>query len=153
MSAFAQRFGGGWMLSTHATSSGGSAGAMSRFTTTGSCPLRLMRHERRHVDEITRASLRDVLQAFAPSHPRAAADDIDDAFQVAMMMRAGFRVGMNRHGAGPELARARPGVGDGGGAVHAGRLRRVHVKIGARDDPDTVLAPVIRRHFAHGRGS
>src|SRR3954471_888269 len=36
----AQRFGGGWMLSTHATSSGGSAGAMSRFTTTGSCPLR-----------------------------------------------------------------------------------------------------------------
>ncbi len=38
-------FGAGWMLSTQCTSSGFSTTGMSRFTTTGSCPLRTSTQE------------------------------------------------------------------------------------------------------------
>lgn len=38
-------------------------------------------------------SFRDIFQALAPTHARLALDDIDDAFQIAMVMSAGLGVG------------------------------------------------------------
>lgn len=44
------------------------------------------------------------------------------------MMRAGFRARMDMHRAGPQLLRTGACKIDGGGAVHARRLRRVRVE-------------------------
>src|SRR5262245_33954197 len=52
----------------------------------------LMRHERRHIDEIAWTSGRGELERLAPTHARAAANDIDHALELAVMMRAGLRV-------------------------------------------------------------
>ena len=54
----------------------------------------------------------DVFEMFAPSHPRAARDDVDDAFEFAVMMRAGLRVRFDLHGAGPDFLRSGAGVVD-----------------------------------------
>ena len=133
---------------------------MSRLTTTGSWPLRtrtqwswfvparvdlLMRHERRHVDEIARPRFRRVLERVAPPHARAAADDEDHALELAVMMRAGLRVRVNRDRAGPQLARARARVRDRRGARHARRLRRVQIERRPRHDLHAVVAPVAGR--------
>ena len=60
----------------------------------------LMRDERRHEDKIPRTGLREKLQSLSPAHPRSAADDIDDAFQFAVMVRRGFGVGIDADRAG-----------------------------------------------------
>jgi hypothetical protein len=88
----------------------------------------LMGDERRHVDEISRSRLRQKLQAITPAHPGAAADDVDDAFEVAVMMGARFRVWMDGDGAGPELARAGSRVRDGRRSRHARRLGRIQIQ-------------------------
>ena len=61
------------------------------------------------------------------------------------MVRAGLGVGMDGHGAGPELLRAHPGEVDRCLAVHAGGLRGVGVELVAGDDPDAVKLPRWRR--------
>ena len=53
----------------------------------------LMRHERRHEDEIAGTRLGDEFQPLAPAHPRAASDDVDHAFELAVVMDAGLGVG------------------------------------------------------------
>ena len=61
----------------------------------------LVRHVGRHEDEIAGAGLGGELQLLAPAHPRLALHDIDDAFEMAVMMRAGLGVGPDGHGARP----------------------------------------------------
>src|SRR5690242_6636256 len=61
----------------------------------------LMRHVRRHEDEIAGAGFRSELQLLAPAHPRLALHHIDDAFKMAVMMRAGLGVGADRDRARP----------------------------------------------------
>src|SRR4030095_1983365 len=103
----------------------------------------LVRHKRRYENKISRTCLRDKLKLSSPAHSRSAADDVDYAFQFPGMVRRGFGIGMNVHGAGPELIRPchrpidcrRPG--------HAGSLRRVEVEPIARNDFDTLIAPVL----------
>ena len=54
--------------------------------------------------------------------------DIDHALEVAVVMRAGLGIGMDVHGACPELLRADAGEVDRRLAVHAGRLRGIRVE-------------------------
>jgi hypothetical protein len=102
-----------------------------------------VRHIGRNEDEIARPRLRGELQPLAPAHPRPAADHIDDALQMAVVMRAGLGVGLDRDGAGPKLLRAGPGEVDGGLAVHAGRRGHVRIELVAWDDPHTVVFPAV----------
>src|SRR5205085_10657911 len=78
----------------------------------------------------------------APAHPRPPLQDINDAFERAMVMRARLGIGMDMDRAGPDLLRPDPGEIDRGGAVHAGGLRRVGVELIARDHLDAVGLPV-----------
>src|SRR5271170_890000 len=63
----------------------------------------LMRHVRRDKDEIARICFGRELQMFAPAHARLAAHNVDDAFEMAVVMSAGLRVGLDRYRAGPQL--------------------------------------------------
>jgi len=104
----------------------------------------LMRHEWRHEDEIAGAGFGHEFKIVTPAHPRLALDDIDDAFEIAVMMGAGLGVGVDRHGSGPDLFRAGASVIDRGCAIHARSLRRIWVEGIARDDFDTKFPPVDR---------
>ena len=109
----------------------------------------LVRHVRRHVNEIARARLGDEFQTLAPAHASPAAHDVNDAFQCAVVVRSGLGVGVDRHGSGPELSRASSGVINGGRPRHAGGLRRIEIQLRAGDHLDPVLAPVGRGVQAH----
>jgi hypothetical protein len=63
-----------------------------------------------------------------------------------MMMRAGLGRRMDDDRPRPELFRAGPSMGDGGGAVHAGRLRRVEVELAGVHDPYSVKTPFLLVH-------
>jgi hypothetical protein len=70
------------------------------------------------------------------------------------MMRAGFRLRMDDHGASPQFFGARSRVVDRRGAVHAGRLRGVHVELICPHDAHAVVPPfrfVRVRHRDHPR--
>src|SRR5690242_20343322 len=103
----------------------------------------LVRHIGRHEDEVAGAGFRGELQLLAPAHPRLALHDIDDAFQMAMMMRAGLGVGPDRDGAGPELLCAGAREIDRGLAIHARRRRNVWVELVARNDANAVMFPAL----------
>src|SRR5436305_3349054 len=79
---------------------------------------------------------------FAPAHPRPPLQDINDALERAMVMRARLGIGMDMDRAGPDLLRPDPGEIDRSRAVHAGGLRRVGVELIARDHLDAVGLPV-----------
>ena len=61
----------------------------------------LMRHVRRDEDEIARPCLGEEFEMVAPAHAGAPLDDVDDAFERAVMMRAGLGVGMDADRPGP----------------------------------------------------
>src|SRR6266851_1498606 len=103
----------------------------------------LMRHVRRHVDEIARSRLGDEFKPIAPAHAGPPLDDIDDALERAVMMRPGFRVGVDGDRAGPQLLRAGAGEVDRRGARHARCLRRVGVEILHADDAHAVGPPIL----------
>jgi hypothetical protein len=109
----------------------------------------LVRHVRRNVNEIARPGLAAEFQMFSPPHARPSTHDIQDCFEFAVMMWAGFRVGLNHDGAGPEFARTGSSVRNSGCARHSGRLGCVRVQIAGRDDFDTVPLPV---HDLHDNG-
>lgn len=60
---------------------------------------------------------------------------------MAVMVGAGFGVGMDGHGARPELFRADAGEVDGGSAGHAGGLGSVCVEGVRGNDGDAVVLP------------
>jgi len=63
----------------------------------------LMRYVWRYEDEIARTRFGYELEAVAPSHARASADDVDDAFDRPMVVRAGLGLRMDDDRAGPQL--------------------------------------------------
>src|SRR5262245_45873330 len=101
----------------------------------------LVRHERRHVDEVAGPGLGHELEVLAPAHARSSAHHVDDAFQFAVVMRPGLGVGLGAYGSGPDLLRADARVVDRRLAVHAGRLRRVGIERGSRDHADAIVLP------------
>jgi hypothetical protein len=100
-----------------------------------------MRHVGRDVDEVARAGFGRELQRVAPAHAGFALDDVDHAFQMPVMMRAGLRVGMDVDGASPQLLRTDSREVDGRFAVHARRLRRVRIELARGDDANAVVLP------------
>ena len=60
-----------------------------------------MRHIGWNKDEIPDPRFRGELQMLAPAHPRLALHYIDDALEMAVMMRPGLGVGFDGHGARP----------------------------------------------------
>ncbi|ESZ02477.1 hypothetical protein X737_38370 [Mesorhizobium sp. L48C026A00] len=104
-----------------------------------------MRHVGRDIDEVAGTGFRDIFQVVAPAHARLALDHIDDAFQIAVVMRAGLGVGVDGHRAGPDLFGTRPRLADRRRPVHARRLGGVGVERIPRDDFYPILAPVDRR--------
>jgi len=103
----------------------------------------LMRHIRRHKDEIAWPSFSSEFQLLAPTHASLALDDVDHGFQVAMVVGASFGVRMDVHRAGPDFLSAGAGEVDGSGAVHAWRLRCVAVERVCRNDSDAFVFPAI----------
>ncbi len=56
----------------------------------------LMRYERGHEDEVAGPGFGNELQPFAPAHARAAAHDVDHAFQFTVMVGARLCAGVDR---------------------------------------------------------
>src|SRR4030095_1379649 len=71
-----------------------------------------------------------------------APEHVNDAFERAVVMRAGLRVGVDMDRAGPDLLRPDAREVERRGAVHAGGLRRVGVELIAGDHLDAVGLPV-----------
>jgi hypothetical protein len=61
----------------------------------------LMRNVGRNVDEVSGAGFIDELEIVSPAKAGAAAHDIDDSFELSVMMWAGLGVGMHDHGSCP----------------------------------------------------
>src|SRR5499427_5016967 len=104
----------------------------------------LVRHERRHVNEIAGARLGHELQSVAPPHAGPPGHDVDHAFQGTVVMRAGLGTGLDYYGTGPDLLSPGRCAADRGFAIHAGRLRRVRVELALPHDPHAGLAPLGR---------
>jgi hypothetical protein len=106
----------------------------------------LVRHVWRNIDEIAGAGFTAEFQVVAPSHAGPAANDIEDGFQVAVVVRAGLGVGLDYNCAGPQSAGSRSGVSDGGGPGHTGSLGSVWVQVAGWNDFDAVVLPVHDLH-------
>src|ERR1700712_4840939 len=102
----------------------------------------LVWHKRRDVDETARACLVGVLQSLTPTHPGPAAEDVDDAFEFAVMVRTGPRARIDGDRPGPQLLRPDPVVRNRGGAIHARGLWCVEIQRIGRDDHHALRAPV-----------
>jgi len=83
------------------------------------------------------------LQMLAPAHARLAFHDIDDALEMAVMMRAGLGIGLDGHGARPQFLRADAGKIDRGLAIHPGGRGHVGIKLVARNNADAIMLPAI----------
>ncbi len=69
-----------------------------------------MRNIRRNVDKISRSGFVDKFKMIAPAKAGAAANDINNSFEFAMMVWARLRIGMNNDRSGPELTRTNASV-------------------------------------------
>jgi hypothetical protein len=105
----------------------------------------LVRNVGRDIDEVACACLGGELEMIAPSHASPALDYVDHAFKLAVMMCAGFRIGMNAYGAGPELRRTGPRACDRSGSIHAWSLWRVRIKLAGANYANSVMSPIF--HF------
>src|ERR1700733_12230196 len=65
----------------------------------------LVRDKWRHINEITGLGFGDEFEPIAPAQSCDAVDNIDDAFQVAVMMRAGPGLRIYGDRSGPQLRR------------------------------------------------
>jgi hypothetical protein len=104
----------------------------------------LMRHVGRDENEIAGIGFRHKLQMLAPAHPGLAFHHIDDALEVTVMMRAGFGVGFDGHGACPQFLRADPGEIDRGLAIHPGGRGYVGIELVAGNNADAIVLPALR---------
>src|SRR5262249_50559399 len=108
----------------------------------------LMRHVGWNKNKIARIGLSGKFQAFAPAHAGLAADDINDAFQMAMVVRSGLRIWLDRHRAGPELLRTGTCEVDRCLTIHTWRRGHVRIELIARDDANTIVFPALAQVFA-----
>ena len=79
----------------------------------------------------------------APAHPRLALHHVDDAFEMAVMMRAGLGVRLDADRARPQFLRADAREIDRGRAIHAGRRRHVGIELIAGNDAHAVMFPAL----------
>ena len=70
-------------------------------------------------------------------------DNEDHAFERTVVMCAGFGVGVDRYGPGPDLLCADPCEIDGRLPVHAGSLRRVGIELRAGHNPHAIMLPSV----------
>lgn len=110
----------------------------------------LMRHVRRNIDKIADTGFRREFERLAPAHSGTAFYNVDYAFHMPVMMRAGLRIRMNRNGSGPYLLRTDAGKIYGGGAIHPRCLGGVTVECAGGYDPDAILTPIGLQVFIHG---
>src|SRR6202011_4031286 len=83
----------------------------------------------------------------APAHAGPSGDDVNDAFEVTVMVGSGLGVGLDPDGAGPELFSPSHRVRNRGRAIHPRSLRRVRVEVARFDDPHPIeFPPRIRLH-------
>lgn len=108
----------------------------------------LVREVGRNVHKIARTSFVYELELIAPTKASTAANHINDRFELTMMMRAGFGVGINDHGSSPKFLCANLSVGDGLGPSHSRSLWRVGIELAAADDTQTMVFPV-GKSFRH----
>src|SRR6185503_2953208 len=108
----------------------------------GACVDLLVRNEGRHVNEIAGTGFGGELELITPTHPGAALDDVDDALELAVMMSAGPGVGMDGDRSSPEFRGAGTRVSDCRGAIHAGRLRGVCIKLARANNTNAVMFPI-----------
>src|SRR5262245_12929208 len=101
----------------------------------------LVGNERRHIDEIARSGLGSEFQPFAPAHACFAPHNVDDALELAVVMRAGLGIGLNAHRARPDFLRADARIIDRGLTVHARRLRCIGIKRVPGNDAHAVVLP------------
>src|SRR5215469_7343969 len=107
-----------------------------------------MRHVGRNKNKIARIRLSGKLQAFAPAHAGLAADNVNDAFQMAMVVRSGLRIWLDCHRAGPELLCAGAREVDRRLTIHAWRRWHVRIELIARDDANTIVFPALAQVLA-----
>jgi hypothetical protein len=77
----------------------------------------------------------------APSQASQAVHNIDDAFQITVMVGARLGPGIDGDGSSPQFGGASVGGRDRGQATHAWSLRRIGVEFIGRDDFDAVGSP------------
>src|SRR5262249_41377826 len=85
-----------------------------------------------------------------PPHPGPAADDIDHALELPVMMWPGPRAGTDRDGPYPQLPRAGPIVSDRRGPAHPGGLRGVRIQRVTGNHPYAFHTPVGGHVPVHG---
>src|ERR1700730_5459632 len=101
-----------------------------------------MRHERRHVDEVSGAGLIHEFQTVSPAKARASSNDINHRFQFSVVMRARLGVGVHDDCARPELLGSDSGMRDGFGARHSSSLRCIRIQLAASNDSNAVMFPI-----------
>src|SRR6201982_4252140 len=106
-----------------------------------------MRHVGRNKNKIARIGLGGKLQPLAPAHAGLAAHHINDAFQVAMVVRPGLGLRLDRYRARPQLFGAGASEVDRRLAVHARRRRYVGIELIAWDDANAIVLPALTRLF------
>ena len=102
----------------------------------------LVRNVRRDIDEVGGSGFSGELEMIAPTHASAAFDDVDDALELAVMMRPGFGVGMDGDRARPEFRGPSSRVSDGSSAIHSRRLRRVRIEFTRVNNANSVMFPI-----------
>jgi hypothetical protein len=88
------------------------------------------------------ARLGQELEPLPPTHPRPAADDVDDTLQRTVVMCTALGIRVDDDCPCPQLHGAGPSGGDRRGAVHPRRLRRVHIELVGTHHPYPAQPPI-----------
>jgi hypothetical protein len=107
----------------------------------GPCIELLVRHIRRHIDEVSGTGFINKFQTVSPAKPRAAANDIKHGLQFSMMVRACLGAGVDHHGSRPKFLCTDSSVRNGFSSRHPQGLRSVSVELSASDNSDAVVFP------------
>jgi hypothetical protein len=104
------------------------------------------------VNEIGRLGLGNEFEPIAPAQSCNAVDDIDHAFQAAMMVRPGLGSGIDGHGAAPEFRRPGAAGGDRGATLHSQGLCGARVQLVGALNPHPIESPAADR-IAHSESA
>jgi len=102
----------------------------------------LVRHIGRHVDEISRTGFLAEFQSLAPPHAGAAAHNVKDRFEFAVMVGTGLGVRIYDNRTGPQFSSAGARVRNGRFPGHARSLGSVRVERAGSHNPDAVFFPI-----------
>src|ERR1700733_2210556 len=102
----------------------------------------LVRHEWRNINEVTRPGFTAEFEVVSPAHASLPANDVENGFELAVVMRSRFCVGLDYHRAGPQFTCSRSRVRNGRRPGHTRSLGRVRVQLPRWNDFDAVILPV-----------